>query len=144
MLILYVHNVCVCMCVLILYVHNVCMCMCVLILYIHNVCMCTYVCAYTVHTYVCVRIRMYMYIKRLNSVTLCVDVCVYVCMCVLHYACVYICVRVDSRLNSVTTRDTLVGNTSQINHTHNQCFRQRCHDLAQPLRPLHHSVIARK
>ena len=82
--------------------------------------MCTYVCAYTVRTYVCVRIRMYMYIKRLNSVTLCVDVCVYVCMCVLHYACVYICVRVDSRLNSVTTRDTLVGNTSQINHTHNQ------------------------
>ena len=121
--------VCMCMCVLILYVHNVCMCMCVLILYVHNVCMCMCVLILYVHTYV------YVYIKRLNSVTLCVYVCVYVCMCVLHYACVYICVRVDSRLNSVTTRDTLVGDTSQINYTHNQCFRRRCHDLAQPLRP---------
>lgn len=30
--------------------------------------------------------------------------------------CVCICVRVDSSSNGVTTRDSLVGNTSQINH----------------------------
>ena len=30
--------------------------------------------------------------------------------------CVCICVRVDSSSNGVTTRDSLIGNTSRINH----------------------------